>query len=223
MTKHIEQQPESVFSLFAKSRDIVSNNLKIFIIVIGVPILASLIINIYGLRVNPDNPLDIQVADNRMAAVIAVLAVVSFVFSIMTVGLTLVAAKGKTTSLAKLWEFAQKNALRLLGLWIVVGLVILLGLLFFIVPGLIFIRRYYMAQYILVDQNTGIIEAMKKSAELTKPYAISIWTIIGVGLLINVPSVFPLIGPAISTALVIAYSAVPALRYYELKKLQQNK
>ena len=48
------------------------------------------------------------------------------------------------------------------------GLIVFVGLLLLIVPGIIWAIRYQFFSYLLVDQNLGPIEAIKKSGELTK-------------------------------------------------------
>jgi len=91
--------------------------------------------------------------------------------------------------------------------------------LLLIVPGVIAIRRYFLAPYLMLDKDLSIREAMKQSAALSKPYSGSIWGIIGVIVLLSLPSIIPVIGWAVSFVLMLLYSVAPALRYQELKKL----
>lgn len=66
-------------------------------------------------------------------------------------------------------------------------LLVLAGLLLFIVPGIIFSLRYYFASFILVDQNTGIIESFKRSAQVTQGYKTTLFGfILIVGIITNI-------------------------------------
>lgn len=107
----------------------------------------------------------------------------------------------------------------MVGLYIVVGLYILVGLILFIVPGVIFLRRYFLSPYVMLDKKAGIKEAMARSAAISKPYSGSIWGIIGVIVLFELVGIIPYIGWLISFVLSVLYSVAPALRYQELKKL----
>jgi uncharacterized membrane protein len=130
-------------------------------------------------------------------------------------------ANGKKPTLGELWLQTKKYGPRLFGLGFVVGLYVLLGFIMLIVPGLIFIRRYFLSAYVLMDQDVSISEAMKISAEMTKPYSGSIWGIIGVSILLSLTGVIPVIGWVISLVLSALYSVAPALRYYELKGMHE--
>ena len=154
------------------------------------------------------------------AALVAITAVIYIILNSMLLGLEMSAAQNKSSSLGKLWEFARSYTFKLLGLAIVLTITILGGLILFIIPGIIFLRRYFLAPYILIDQNVGIIESMNRSAEMTRPYKGYIWSMLQVFLIIIVISgLFGILGAIAATLLSIAYSVAPALRYFELKKL----
>ncbi|HET9174512.1 MAG TPA: YciC family protein, partial [Candidatus Saccharimonadales bacterium] len=106
--------------------------------------------------------------------------------------------------------------LRLIGLYALIAILVVLGFLLLIVPGLIFIRRYFLAPYFLVDQDMSIHESMRESAAVSKDHAKSIWGIIGVYVIIALPTVIPLFGSILSAILQTFYSCAAALRYDEL-------
>jgi uncharacterized membrane protein len=118
-----------------------------------------------------------------------------------------------------LWHVVKSMGWRLLGLYVVMGLIILVGLILFIIPGLILIRRYFLAPYVMIDKKVSIREALDHSAALSKLNAGSIWGIIGVMILIGMVNIIPIIGGLASFVLGSLYSVAPALRYQELKKL----
>ena len=84
------------------------------------------------------------------------------------------------------------------------------------------LRRYFLAPYVMLDTNCGIKEAMDKSATMSKPYSRAIWGVIGVMLLIGFINVIPYIGWMVAFVLGMLYSVAPALRYQELKKINNS-
>jgi hypothetical protein len=54
-----------------------------------------------------------------------------------------------------------------LGAAILYGLMVVLGLILFIVPGIYLGLKYQFFSYLIVDKNLGVIEALKKSAAMT--------------------------------------------------------
>jgi|SRR3989344_1587369 len=224
--------PTSAFDLFGKSSTAVQRNLSTFVILNLLPA-ATMIGGAISQSRHSNQANDFNgfgalsglptyaIASLAGFGIIVFIAVViaGFIIRAMLYSLQLQAAKDKNPDLSALWQVGKKYWLRLLGLNIVVGLVIIGGFLLLIVPGLIMIRRYFLSPYILVDKDTTIGEAMRRSAELSKPYSGSIWGIIGVSILISIPSFVPFVGQIISFVLNILYSVAPALRYEELKKL----
>lgn len=141
------------------------------------------------------------------------------VVNALTIGLLSETAKGKKPRLDDLWIYVRKYWWKLFAMSVLVALMTVGGLILLIIPGLIVIRRYFLAPYVLVDKDVSILEAMRRSAAMSKPHAGHIWSIIGVSALLSLPSIIPIIGWAISFILTILYSVAPALRYQELKKL----
>lgn len=59
--------------------------------------------------------------------------------------------------------------LKTLGLYIITMVSIVVGMVFFIIPGIIIALAFAMAPYILVEDNSkGIIEVLKESCEMMK-------------------------------------------------------
>lgn len=57
---------------------------------------------------------------------------------------------------------------RVLGASILISIIVGLGLILLIIPGIIWGLKYQFAINLIVDKNIGIMEAMRQSAELTK-------------------------------------------------------
>ena len=132
---------------------------------------------------------------------------------------SLEATENKALDFQDLWQRVKKLGWRLVGLDILVGLYVIVGFFLLIIPGLIMVRRYFLAPYVMIDKNCGIKEAMERSASISKPYSGSIWGIVGVMILIGLVGVVPLIGGLASLVLGMLYTLAPALRYQQIKKL----
>lgn len=108
-------------------------------------------------------------------------------------------------------------AWRLFILSIVIGLLVMVGLILFIVPGLFVLKRYILAPYYLVDHTIGPLEAMRRSAEDSKRFGGAIWGLIGVTVLIGIASVIPFGG-----ILQLLYYGAPAARYEEITRAKSG-
>lgn len=220
------------FDLFGKSWVRVQANLNTFLVLYAFPFLFSFLqvtssddmserkINYFASGSTPNLSLTTTLGAGVILALIFTLV---YIFAtIMLYALELKAAQGKKPGLSELWQVAQKFWLRIIGLGIVVALLIVGGLLLLIVPGLIVIRRYFLAPFAMLDEDLSITEAMRRSAELSKPYSGAVWSVIGVSVLIGLVSIIPVVGWLISFILAAMYSVAPALRYLELKKLAHS-
>ena len=95
---------------------------------------------------------------------------------------------GKPITIGAAYRGGLRAFWRFAGYSFVVACLTLGGLLLLIVPGLILMRRYLLGSYYLLDKDVSISEAMRASAELTKPAAGYIWGTIGVILAITLLS-----------------------------------
>lgn len=223
-------QLTGAFDLFSKSKKVVMRNANTFAILYLLPFL-SVLASLAGNNTNKSRGEQFVesgnftgLPTNVLAGFIGlgivfflVLAVLSIIIETMTYTLELEGAGGKKPSLTHLFNVAKKYWLRIFGLLLVIGVLTLIGLILLIVPGLIVIRRYFLAPYVMIDRNLSISKAMSESARLTKINTGAIWGIIGVMFLIALLGVIPLIGPLLSFGLGVLYSVAPALRYRELQ------
>jgi hypothetical protein len=146
-------------------------------------------------------------------------AAVGTIAQIMAQAAQLEAAEDKPLDFQNLWQYVKVLGWRLLGLYIVIGLAVVIGLILLIVPGLIMIRRYYLAPYVMLDKKLGIREAMDRSAAISKANTGAVWGVLGVMFLIGLINIVPIIGGLASFAVGALYSVAPALRYQQLKRL----
>jgi hypothetical protein len=158
----------------------------------------------------------------------------SVVWSIINYGPSLFfrlqAAGGKQINLLNCYRKGLKFFWRLVGLNLLIGAVILVGLLLFIIPGLffiyLFVKRYYLSAYYLVDRNLGIWEALHASHEETADYTPAIWGLIGVqisfSLLAGIVSSVTRVGSVAAIFIQLVCLFLPVLRYREIKAVQRH-
>lgn len=82
-------------------------------------------------------------------------------------------------SFKDLWN--PKPFWRYLGVKILTGIIVVIGLILLIVPGIIAALALILSTYLVIDRNLGPIEAMKESVRLTKGHR---WTLFGLALAI---------------------------------------
>lgn len=138
---------------------------------------------------------------------------------IMANSAQLKAAQGAKLDFGHLWAVVKELGWRLFGLYIVTGLIILVGLVLLIIPGLIFILRYFLAPYVMIDKKLSLQEALAESAAISKLNTGSVWGVLGVMFLIGLLNIVPIIGGLAAFVFGSLYSVAPALRYQQLKKL----
>lgn len=206
----------SAFSLFKPSWEGLQQNLLELIVIFIVPTLVMVLLaSLAGFR---DNSGDMHHVSGGLGIVVAVLAILyAALLGPAIVHIQLKSSKHEKATYASAWATSAKYWLRFLALSIMVGVTVLVGFILLIVPGIIFLKRYYLSHYALIDQDLGLVESMKKSNELSRNRSGTIYGLIGVEILINIPSVIPIIGQIISFILQIAYFCAPAIRYQQLK------
>ncbi len=139
----------------------------------------------------------------------------------MSVDLELRASQGERPDFNSLVEAGKKYWLRLLGLFIVGGLIVLVGLVLLIIPGLFAFYRLCLSPYLMVEKDLGIKESLKASNELVKQnggpvlHALLLTFLIAVA--VGIIASVPVVGPLVGTALGIAYSLVLVLRYHQVQ------
>ena len=220
------RQTTSAFDLVPRSFELVSKYLPLFALVSSAPLLMTVLSAVNSKEVEVGSSLSpgllFQSALGMAPAVALILGIISIVLQTMALGLVLKAAQEKPTNVNELTEVARKFSLKYLGLSILSGLVIVLGFVLLIVPGFIAITRLFLAPYVMVSENLGVVESMKRSSELSKGNAGAIWGIIGVTILLGIIGqilgfISPVVGAVVASLLGIGYSVAPAIRYLELK------
>lgn len=207
----------SAFSLFKPSWEAVKVNLGTFI-VLG--LLSAVLYGVFALTILGTSKNSTGSLGSGAFAALAAGSLFALLWAVIfgpaMVYVQLKSAAGTKVTASEAIKNGLHFAIKFLGLSIVMGLVIGIGFLLLIVPGLFMLRRYILAPYFLIDKNLGIMESMNQSAEASKKYSGALWGLIGVTFLISLPGIIPFIGAIVSTILGIAYYCAPALRYKEV-------
>lgn len=127
--------------------------------------------------------------------------VVSTVVSVATtLGLLQIVRGQEKLDFSKVWE-EPKVLLNMFLTNLLLGLMVVVGLLLLIVPGIYLALRYGMASILVVDEDLGPMEALQRSSKITEGKRLFILTFgiasvavnilgalaLGVGLLISIP------------------------------------
>jgi hypothetical protein len=131
------------------------------------------------------------------------------------------AVRGKTTTLREIYRGGLPYSWRAIKYYLCFGVGAFVGLLLFILPGLIFVRRYMLGTYYLVDRNLTVGEALQASARTSKTYSKGIWGLIGVqAAFISLALLFEwslgIVGSVISLIIIGSIVFLMPLRYREI-------
>ena len=102
---------------------------------------------------------------------------------------------------------------RFIGLGIVSAVLIIAGLFALILPGVIVAFLLILSTFVLIDQNTGIIQAIKNSARLVIANWKLVIGLLCIQILIGMFGTIPVFGAIISMVITITYLCLPAIIY----------
>ena len=128
--------------------------------------------------------------------------------------------RGGELKVGKLFD-GYKDCLRLSLAFFLYLLVVLVGVIFFIVPGIIFAMMFAQVPYILRDdENIGVIDALKKSANMMKGHKMQLFLLylsfIGWAIL-------AILTLGIGYLFLFPYMYTTVAHYYEDLKLESNR
>ncbi|MEN8252963.1 MAG: hypothetical protein ABFQ62_01145 [Patescibacteria group bacterium] len=123
----------------------------------------------------------------------------SIIISIGLINISLKIISGKKPKFENLYE-SYPVFFSYLFASVLVGLMVIVGLIFLIIPGIYLALKYQFAPYLVIDKKMGAIEAIKKSGEMTKGKLMDLFFLALVMLLINILGVLALgVGLLVST------------------------
>jgi hypothetical protein len=240
MAKDTNQQKTvevgSAFDLLPKSWEIVKKNWKAFAVVNVLSILSALAALSPDYDKGPNNFMagpTASLSGWELGTVLGlgliiglILVAISIILYAMHTKLQVKSSAGKQPSIKELFDTAIAGWfwLRLFVLLILASLMVIAGLILLIIPGIIIFGRIVMAPYFMADKDSGILDSLKASNELSKNNTGKVWAAIGVTVLIAIAAGIinsvPQIGPLIGTLFGIAFSLILVLRYQQIKNLK---
>lgn len=138
-----------------------------------------------------------------------------FVATPISMGLTWVflkAARSEHFTLSDIFGAFSRNYLHAVGAGVLQSILVGIGLLLLIVPGLYLIVKFSFVEYLIVDRKMGMIEAMKESWHMTDGREGTLFALMGMSILIGLGGLL-LCGVGIIPAL-IWLSATYAVLYH---------
>ena len=209
---HAPQLPDA-FSLFGSSWRALLLNLDTFLLQALFPIGLGILTAITLTSADRTDSAYLDIIGAML--LLATVATALFVTASLIVT-ELVSVKRTKTTLGAIIKSTWPHFWPLIGLFILSAVIIVVGFILLIVPGLFALQRLLLAPYFLVEQRLGVIAAMKKSNAAAKANSGAVWGVVWVLVAINVLGLIPGIGWIIGTALTIAYLCAPAIRYLQI-------
>ncbi len=145
--------------------------------------------------------------------------ILSFIFAPGITYTALQGAKGHKVDFNSAFNTGLHFFWRLLGVTILSAIIIIVGFICLIVPGIFMLRRYYLAPYYLLDRDLGVIETLKVCGQESKRFTAPILYVFCVQLLFGLIFIIPILGWIAGAILTVMYYNAPAIRYLEIKRL----
>ncbi len=131
------------------------------------------------------------ISSGEWAVYLAALAIASVFSVLMSISLTYAMA-GTATSVKGAYSMALRNFWRYLILAVVSVVIVTVGFLFLIVPGIVLSVWFVFAYFVLLLENEGVIASLKKSREYVRGHWWGVFARIAVFFLIMAGIVFAL-------------------------------
>jgi uncharacterized membrane protein len=228
--KHSERELTPSFELIKPSWNALKLNVVSFLILGLLPVVYFLVVSVLatGTRIGlSSSGAQSETVNSAFAGTFSLVMLLGVVLALIIAPgmfyLQLQSARGKRTEAIEAIKVGLKYFWKFIGLSILTGLLVVGGLILFIVPGIIMIRRYFLSPFYLIDKDLKIGEAMRKSAEDSKPVSGSIYGVLGVTILFAIAAgvlgYIPVIGAVAGAVIQLVYYCAPALRYDEVRTL----
>jgi hypothetical protein len=208
----------SAFTLFEPSWKAIKLNFNTFFILWILPLLLILINFVLSFKSGHGEAFSHKPTPASVIITLIVL-ICYLIIGAPTIVTQIKSAQAQKIRLGEAFQIAKPFYIRLYGLLICVSVIVFIGLLLLIVPGILLLKRYYLAPWIMVNENLGIKASLKRSSEMSKqPNAV--WGMLGVEVLLSVFGIIPFLGYIIDILGGVVYSNAPAIRYEQIKALE---
>lgn len=166
----------------------------------------------------------LMVVNNRLVGVLALL--VAAVWRLLNLPVSYYlqtkVAGGKTPSVGECYNRGLPFWFKIVGFEIWFAILVAIGFILLIIPGLIMLRRYFFTPFYIISKNLPISQAMTASRRQTLPVSGWVWGMFGVvfafAVLSAIVTEVPFIGPILAALVSLIYFFGPALRWQEVKR-----
>lgn len=165
------------------------------------------------------------------------LAILSPITVLFMVGVAIVSSWLSATVLVAVYQVAHQKLIgvgetlsagwklvwKYLGVSIISGMVVFLGLVFFVIPGIVFGIWFSFSLYLMIDKKTSVIDSLEQSKALVSGF---FWSVLGRYIVFGILafaivlflSFIPFIGSLLSAFFAPFYTLLGYLLYEDLKK-----
>ncbi len=156
----------------------VKRNLKFLIVIMVINAAVNIIPDIPNAFIPPERQ---DALFGMLSIGIALIAaVVQLLFSLGLIKISLLLIDGQPAKVSDLWS--QKHKLwRYCVASVLYGLIVVVGILFFIIPGIYLALKYQFYSYRVVETNEGVLEALRRSGSFTVGIK---WQLLGFSLIL---------------------------------------
>lgn len=208
----------TVFELVLPAFETLRVNATLYLILFILPAILTSLLTETSAQ-SPETLADIQNSLSSAGMVIPLAA--SIVLLPYMALLQIKGARGEKLSAKELVTMGSRKLPKLLALYIILAIIIGAGLMLFIIPGLILLKRYMLSPYYLIDDDCSIAQAMRSARNDVRPFSNSIWSVIGFGIVVYLAFAISIVVPILALLYIatqIAWSFMPALRYHQIRE-----
>lgn len=156
-----------------------------FLYALGLALFAGAGIGLSVILMHASKPAGIVLAAVILIAGLSGILYIGGIFGSLQVVISLGDARNQPVDYKQSWHDYRPLAWRFIGLQLLVGLMVFGGFLLLIIPSLIFSAWFSLAPFILIDQKTGIKEALSRSRQLARGH---VFPLLAPGALLTISS-----------------------------------
>ena len=137
----------------------------------------------------------------------------------LTMGFTAVMIRAhaalESAEVSDLWH--PRPFWKFLAAEILTGLIVLVGLILLVIPGVILMLMYLFVPYLVIDKELGPIEALKESARITRGFRLELLLLFLIAFVLNIFGALALLAGLLVSIPVTTLALVHAYRVLALK------
>lgn len=131
-------------------------------------------------------------------------------------------ARGEVIGYKEALSVGKHKFLGFLGVTLLLAIIITLGFILLIIPGIIFMYWFTYAPFVYIDEEVGVIEAFRRSKGYVKGKAGDFFGLIFTSQIVNIPSLIPFIGWIYSLVAMPVLLVSNSYRYVSFKAVAKG-